>query len=460
MKNSKFVLQLAVLLLISSLSFAQATKTKPRLTAGILGAANITSFRVQNSPFTTVSYESGFGYAGGLWLNLPLTKKWSFEPQFQYSVLNYVGKGNPFKQFSGQLQYQSVPLLLKYKTRMDVAFFAGPQIDFLNSLSNQGTTPYYKSNYEAVTTILTGGVEMFPTGKVQIYARYMYGLSDMKSTTNPNAGTHFYNQGVQLGLKVKLYEKKVVLPPPPPPPPPAPVVEAPKDTDGDGVLDKDDKCPAVAGLAKYQGCPVPDTDGDGINDENDKCPTVKGLAKYQGCPIPDTDKDGINDEEDKCPAVPGLARYQGCPIPDTDADGVNDEEDKCPTVKGTIANNGCPELQTQYKFDSKQIQFLAGSAGLNKKSKMELVKVVLAMTDYPTLKLYVDGYSDNTGSDKINNPLSLKRANTVKAYLFSKKIAAERLLTDGFGSAKPVADNKTAKGRAQNRRVELRVQEL
>ena len=265
-----------------------------------------------------------------------------------------------------------------------------------------------------------------------------------------------YSIGVVSPLKDK--PKPVVVTPPPPPP--APVVEAPKDTDGDGVLDKDDKCPAVAGLSKYQGCPVPDTDGDGINDENDKCPTVKGLAKYQGCPIPDTDKDGINDEEDKCPAVPGLARYQGCPIPDTDADGVNDEEDKCPTVKGTIANNGCPELQTQYKFDSKKIQFLAGSAGLNKKSKIELNKVVRAMNDYPTLKLYVDGHSDNTGSDKINKPLSLKRASAVKAYLFSKKIAAERLLTDGFGSAKPVADNKTAKGRAQNRRVELRVQEL
>ncbi len=263
-----------------------------------------------------------------------------------------------------------------------------------------------------------------------------------------------YSISIISPLKDKPAPVVVVAPPPPPPPP---VVE--KDTDGDGILDKDDKCPTVKGVAKYQGCPIPDTDGDGINDENDKCPTVKGIAKYQGCPIPDTDKDGINDEEDKCPTVPGLARYEGCRMPDTDGDGVNDEEDKCPTVKGTVANFGCPELAVQYKFDNKKILFNTGTAILTKASKVELEKVVKALTDYPSLKLYVDGHTDNTGSDKINKPLSLKRANAVKAYLFSKKIAGERLITDGFGSSKPIADNKTAKGKAQNRRVEFRVQE-
>ncbi len=262
-----------------------------------------------------------------------------------------------------------------------------------------------------------------------------------------------YTIGIASPLKDK--PKPVVVAPPPPPPP---VVE--KDTDGDGILDKNDKCPTVPGVAKYQGCPVPDTDGDGINDENDKCPTVKGLAKYQGCPIPDTDKDGINDEEDKCPTVPGLARYQGCPIPDTDGDTVNDEEDKCPTVKGTVANNGCPELGKQYNFDNKKVLFVTGSSVLTKGSKVELEKVVKAMNEYPTLKLYVEGHTDNTGSDKINKPLSLKRASSVKAYLFSRKIAADRLLTEGFGSSKPIADNKTAKGKTANRRVEFRVQEL
>jgi hypothetical protein len=60
-----------------------------------------------------------------------------------------------------------------------------------------------------------------------------------------------------------------------------------KDTDGDGIYDKDDACPDVAGLKEFNGCP--DTDGDGIQDSADACPDVFGLAALNGCP--DTDGD-------------------------------------------------------------------------------------------------------------------------------------------------------------------------
>ncbi len=259
-----------------------------------------------------------------------------------------------------------------------------------------------------------------------------------------------YSIGIHSPLKER---KEPVLVTPPPPP----VVE--KDTDGDGILDKDDKCPTVAGIAKYQGCPVPDTDGDGINDEQDKCPTVKGIAKYQGCPIPDTDGDGINDEEDKCPTVAGVARLQGCPIPDTDGDGVNDEEDKCITVKGSASNFGCPELKEKYNFSYDKVKFVTGSAVLTKPSKVELNKVVVALKENPTLKVKIEGHTDNTGTDKINIPLAIKRAGSVKTYFIGKKVAKERLMTEGFGSSKPIADNSTPAGKALNRRVEFRIQE-
>jgi outer membrane protein OmpA-like peptidoglycan-associated protein len=460
MKSLKLVLLLAVIGLFSSQVFAQAKKTKPGISAGVLGAVNLTQFRMGNPK--GIDYKTGTGWAAGVWFNLPLTQKLSFEPQAQWSVLKYVGNNNPPRQFAGTIQYQSFPLLFKYTFSKDFSVIAGPQIDFNNSLKNDNTSVYYKRDFLAISTAATAGVELFTQRKVQLYGRYIYGITDMKTTQNFNANKgniQFYNTGFQFGLKVKLYEKKIA-PPPPPPPPPAPVVVVPKDTDGDGVIDDNDKCPSVKGLAKYQGCPIPDTDKDGINDEQDKCPTVAGLAKYQGCPIPDTDKDAINDEEDKCATVAGLARYQGCPIPDTDQDGVNDEEDKCPTVKGTVENNGCPELKKQYNFDNKKILFVTGSSVLTKASKVELGKVIKAMNDYPSLKLYVDGYTDNTGSDKINKALSLKRATSVKSYLFAKKIAADRLLTEGKGSESPIADNKTVKGRAENRRVEFRVREI
>ena len=262
-----------------------------------------------------------------------------------------------------------------------------------------------------------------------------------------------YNFHYSLGFSSPLTEKKAApVLAPTPPPPPAPVVV---DTDKDGIPDDQDKCPTVPGVAKYQGCPVPDTDGDGINDENDKCPTVPGVAKYQGCPIPDTDGDGINDEEDKCPTVPGVARYQGCPIPDTDGDGVNDEEDKCPTEKGPASNAGCPEIK-DFGFNYKQVQFATGTAVLTKVAKAELDKAVTILKDHASLNLVIEGYTDNTGSDKTNLALSQKRADAVKDYFVKNGIAAERLSAAGFGSSQPVADNKTVKGRAENRRVEFK----
>ena len=265
------------------------------------------------------------------------------------------------------------------------------------------------------------------------------------SFSDENVNHLFYSFGVLAPL-TEPKAKAVVAPPPPPP----------ADTDMDGVIDADDKCPTVAGLAKYNGCPIPDTDKDGINDEEDKCPTVAGLAKYNGCPIPDTDKDGVNDEEDKCPTVAGFPRYNGCPIPDTDGDGVNDESDRCPTEAGPADNNGCPRLE-QYNFNAKNVQFATGKATLTKGATAELDKLVTILNEHPTLKISIDGYTDNTGKAATNLTLSQKRADAVKAYLVKKGISADILSATGHGIESPVADNKTATGRAQNRRVEFSV---
>lgn len=236
-----------------------------------------------------------------------------------------------------------------------------------------------------------------------------------------------------------------------------PLPEPPKDRDGDGVLDVDDKCPDTPGLAALQGCP--DRDGDGIADGDDKCPDVAGLARYQGCPIPDTDKDGINDELDKCPTVPGVARYQGCPIPDTDGDGVNDEEDKCINEKGPASNYGCPvineEIIRKVNRAAQNVFFATGSSKLLAKSNASLNSVVAVLNENPTYKVNIDGHTDNTGKPDKNQILSDARAASVKAYLVSKGISEDRLTSTGFGQDKPVADNKTAAGRAKNRRVEM-----
>lgn len=77
----------------------------------------------------------------------------------------------------------------------------------------------------------------------------------------------------------------------------------------------------------------------------------------------------------------------------------------------------------------------------------------------PATSVSIIGHTDSTGSDAINNPLSLDRANSARDYLISRGVAATRIATDGRGSREPVADNNTAAGRAKNRRVEIYVAE-
>lgn len=88
-----------------------------------------------------------------------------------------------------------------------------------------------------------------------------------------------------------------------------------KDKDQDGIPNKLDKCPDIAGPVDNNGCPWPDTDGDGIIDKDDACPMVVGASNNNGCPWPDTDGDGVLDKDDACPTVPGILEYNGCPKP-------------------------------------------------------------------------------------------------------------------------------------------------
>ena len=81
--------------------------------------------------------------------------------------------------------------------------------------------------------------------------------------------------------------------------------------------------------------------------------------------------------------------------------------------------------------------------------------VVAILKDNPTYKVNIDGHTDNVGKDEMNQTLSDNRAAAVKVYFVSKGIDESRLTSTGYGESKPLADNKTAAGRAKNRRVEM-----
>jgi OmpA-OmpF porin, OOP family len=273
--------------------------------------------------------------------------------------------------------------------------------------------------------------------------------SQYRIPVTENTSYHFYHS---IGIAGSIKAKKE-------PAPKAVEVPVVQDRDGDGVVDSLDRCPDVAGLSTLQGCP--DKDADGIADIDDKCPDVAGLAKYQGCPIPDTDGDGINDEADKCPNVKGVARYQGCPVPDTDNDGVNDEDDKCPNEAGPASNFGCPVIDVviveKVNKAAENIFFATGSYKLLAKSYKSLKEVAQILKDNPSYKINVDGYTDITGNEEKNQVLSENRANSVKQYLVGNGVDESRIVSAGHGINDPIADNKTAAGRAKNRRVEMKL---
>lgn len=216
--------------------------------------------------------------------------------------------------------------------------------------------------------------------------------------------------------------------------------------------------------------PQADTDEDGFVDADDKCPATKEDNKREkdGCPETDEDKDGIDTREDQCPTEAedkdGLDDEDGCPEEDADEDGFADIEDKCPKDPGVKnqdpAKLGCPRYiertMTEVLFN-KKIEFEIASATIRVTSYPILDEIAKVLLANPQIKqMRIEGYTDNAGDAMFNRLLSKRRAEAVRRYLVQNgKVKEGRLSAAGFGPAKPIAPNDTEDGRAKNRRVEL-----
>ena len=235
-----------------------------------------------------------------------------------------------------------------------------------------------------------------------------------------------------------------------------------KDSDGDGILDKNDKCPDKAGPTENGGCPDEDIVKDGIINRLDKCPTIPGPKENDGCPDTDTDKDGLVDRLDKCPKEPGPKENQGCPdtdrdgdglvdrldscpdqpgplenngcpLLDTDKDGIPDKDDKCPYEPGPKENNGCPPPRkyinvTQEKIELLQkIMFATNKADIKPASFDLLNEVVSVMKSRPTMRVHIEGHTDIRGTLQWNMKLSKMRAESVQKYLIDHGTEPERM---------------------------------
>ncbi|MDH5535429.1 MAG: OmpA family protein [Betaproteobacteria bacterium] len=128
-------------------------------------------------------------------------------------------------------------------------------------------------------------------------------------------------------------------------------------------------------------------------------------------------------------------------------------------AKGTgveVSRTSDNQLKLEIPSD---ISFDVGKADIKPEMRPVLDKFAQNLANYQGTTVRIVGHTDSTGSDAINNPLSLNRAASTRDYLVSRNVAMSRISIDGRGEREPIADNNTAQGRAMNRRVEIFVAE-
>ncbi len=174
--------------------------------------------------------------------------------------------------------------------------------------------------------------------------------------------------------------------------------------------------------------------------------------------LKDSDGDGVADKLDKCPGTEAGVKVDGsgCPL-DVDADGIPDSKDACPTVKGTAEYNGCPPPMTATATGN-VIQFEFDSSVLRTDAFPILDRISSDLRSNSSARVQLDGHASSEGTNEYNMTLSRDRANSVKTYLVNSGVAASRISTSAFGESRPVASNATESGRIANRRVEAKMQ--
>lgn len=430
---------------------------KKKVSFGIKNGLNISHFHLEGKIPGLIESDFRTGYVAGAFVSFPVGKSpFTVQPEFLYSSMGG-DLSNEFNEAQKiRVNYFSLPVLVKFNISEKLAAFAGPQVDAVFYAREKNIYGLFNitNDVESIDALATWGLEWWPWKHVVLNARHMYGFKKVYPI-QPNVSTN--NRGFQLTLGLRFHKAKPWVEPEPERI--TPVTD--KDSDEDGIPDSKDKCPTIPGVAQYEGCPVPDTDKDGVFDDKDKCPEMPGYPELDGCPYPDSDKDGVTDNKDRCPDVPGSTKNEGCPILDRDHDGIQDADDKCPDTPGPASNGGCPEVTKEVIQKAaeiaRNIYFEFNSSRLKTISYGPLNEMVKMLGDNPTFNLSIEGHTDNIGSETYNQTLSENRVKSVRDYLVGKGIAASRLTTKGFGESSPVADNKTEEGRAQNRRVELKI---
>jgi outer membrane protein OmpA-like peptidoglycan-associated protein len=166
----------------------------------------------------------------------------------------------------------------------------------------------------------------------------------------------------------------------------------------------------------------------------------------------DSDNDGIPDEKDECPGEYGVKEYGGCPY----ITDVITEKVKEPLQKEIDFR---VDIEKRFEVIARNITFESNKHIILPSSFSYLDSTAYLLILNPRIKLIVEGHTDNIGSNRKNEKLSLDRANSVVEYLTKKGVASRRLIAIGRGETQPITNNSNNNGKRLNRRVQFRLLE-
>ena len=462
--GTSFILKTYViisLLLFCTNSFSQYNENKWIISA---------SFDAVDLYPTGIKTDAPYYPQGGIFEDLfNVSDHWNFGgPSVSISKLIYKGL-----YFGTELSINKIKKI-EGQDNFDYTFYGGQVFLKKTFYSTKKARPFLKLGYGI------SGIDRGLFGDTIPFSQYF------SKTLSPGFGVHFritnnfgfeisssFNKAIDFGGITHLRHKAAIY-----------IGIGDRDRDGDGIINRKDKCPKIPGLPEFNGCP--DNDGDGIPDLEDKCPNEPGVKLNNGCPEKDEalDENNLMSDKNKELQLGVVSSTFSKNTTNTKEESGNQEvlaennsmsnknkELQLKVVSSAFSKNTTntkQESNNQISKDISNISFLinkkldenriiyfpAGSIKiLGKKNLVKLRGIFKLITNQKDLKVLLEGHSSDDGDSLSNLELSRDRAIIIKQTLIDLGTDPDRIKINALGEEEPIFDNKSTNGDRFNRSV-------
>ena len=462
--GTSFILKTYViisLLLFCTNSFSQYNENKWIISA---------SFDAVDLYPTGIKTDAPYYPQGGIFEDLfNVSDHWNFGgPSVSISKLIYKGL-----YFGTEMSINKIKKI-EGQDNFNYTFYGGQVFLKKTFYSTKKTRPFLKLGYGV------SGIDRGLFGDTIPFSQYF------SKTLSPGFGVHFritnnfgfeisssFNKAIDFGGITHLRHKAAIY-----------IGIGDRDRDGDGIINRKDKCPKIPGLPEFNGCP--DNDGDGIPDLEDKCPDEPGEKLNNGCPEKDEALDENNLKSDKNKELQlgvvssTFSKNTTNTKEESGNQGVlaenNSMSNKNKELQLEVVSSAFSENTTNTKQESNNqigkdisnipflinkkldenriIYFPAGSIKiLGKKNLVKLRGIFKLITNQKDLKVLLEGHSSDDGDSLSNLELSRDRAIIIKQTLIDLGTDPYRIKIKALGEEEPIFDNKSINGDRFNRSV-------